>query len=165
MATFLFSQAVADPSLVANFNPANDFLVFSDDAADIKVSPSGTSTVFTVGAESVTLPVALAAVIGAGVGSFIVTANGTGLVVGDNTANTSLDDINNQAQLDQAQANDFTTNGDDQLIGLGGNDIMDGGQGNDIIYGNTGADQLQGALANSGADIAYGGQGNDVINY
>jgi Ca2+-binding RTX toxin-like protein len=79
----------------------------------------------------------------------IIFADGSRLVVGDNTISTASDDL----------ANTMTgSNGDDAFMGLGGNDTMNGGLGNDsfyVFYSNTGV----------GNDSINGGDGFDTLIY
>ncbi|MCD6034536.1 MAG: hypothetical protein K0R63_277 [Rickettsiales bacterium] len=169
MATINFADLLG--TTVSSFDVDNDCLSFAagTSAADVTVIQGTSSVTFATAAGSVTLPVLLEEVTATNV-SF---ADGSVLIVGDNTSGTS----------DDASANALTavgTTNDDQIIGLAGaddiegeggadkligglgNDTINGGDGADFITGNQGADSI---VASDGADTVRGGQDDDTINY
>lgn len=157
MATILFNDAVEQPDLLADFDPTVDILLFTEDtAAEVQVSTGTGSVTFTTAAGSATLDVDLKTIT-SGSNGFVRFLDGGALAIGDGTVATVADDLaNNMTAL--------STDGADQIKGLGGNDSINGGEGADNIYGNTGNDQITGT-ADAGADTVWGGQGNDVIDY
>lgn len=77
----------------------------------------------------------------------VVFANGSTLLIGDNTTGTAGDDA----------ANTLTgTSGSDRFLGLRGDDTLNGGAGNDVFVLNSGSQPF-------GADVVAGGSGFDWI--
>ena len=140
MAVYRFS-ALRDGQSVS-FRPTADVLSFdqsSISAADIRVSASGAHTRIEFGAKDILLlntsPQQLAT-------SNITFANGSRLVVGDNSTATGDNGANTLPG----------TSGRDHLIGMGGDDFLDGGAG---------ADRLDGGLGN---DYYVVGAGDIVVD-
>jgi Ca2+-binding RTX toxin-like protein len=170
MATINYSDAIADPTLVDNFDPENDVLEFSDvSATEIVVRGSSQAQILS-DAGTVTLPVAPAA---------LTTDNtnftdGTVLVVGDNDTGTSFDSLGQS--LEPVNGNSH------HILGLAGNDTIDastesnstgheiyGNQGGDVITGATGADSVFGGAdqdaltGEDGDDLMYGNKADDTL--
>ena len=148
MALFNWSE-LADGQVVA-FNPLVDKLRFDDlaiSAASVVLDIStGITSVFSVGGKTVTVNTAAATL----TSTNVTFADGSLLLVGDNTTGTANDGGNNTR----------TGSGfNDQLLGFG-NDTLIGGVGNDILNGGTGNDKLNGG---AGDDTQNGGDGNDVF--
>ena len=138
-----------DPNVV--FNPNSDVLLIdTGSAADLFISQVGTSIRIVGSGHVATLQ-------GVSPGQLTSTnikvADGSLVLIGDDTTGTADDDLAN-VLIGRA--------GNDLLIGLGGNDSLDGGPGLDRIYGNSGDDSVRGSGAN---DIVFGGQGNDTVDY
>ena len=156
MATILFSDAVTNPGLVANFDPAVDVLVISDaSASQTELAVDAGSVTLSTETGSVTLPIDLKTLTSGSSGS-IRFVDGSILLIGDGTIAAIADDLANSLTGDD---------GDDQLRGLGGNDTLYGGEGADMLYGNTGEDSIWAATPDDGSDTVFAGQGNDTINY
>ena len=79
--------------------------------------------------------------------SNVMDADGSMLLVGDNTVGTTNDDLANVL---------VGGAGNDLILGLGGNDNLSGGAGEDVIYGGSGADTIS---AGDGNDYVDGGSG------
>ena len=136
---------------VVDFNPLVDKLRFDDlaiSAASVVLDLStGITSVFSVGGKTVTVNTAPATL----TSTNVTFADGSLLLVGDNTTGTANDGGNNT----------LTGSGfNDQLLGFGGNDTLIGGAGNDMLDGGTGNDKLNGGAGN---DTQNGGDGNDVF--
>lgn len=152
MSTILFSAGTTQI-----FNPSEDMLLFDNDfyAKDVIVSSSGDATIFTTSTGSMVLSgLSLQAITHSNV-SF---ANGSELLVGDDTTNTTADNNDNSI---------VGTANNDQIYGMGGSDIIDGDSGNDIIYGGANvsdsADAADHINGGQGADIIYANGGNDTV--
>jgi VCBS repeat-containing protein len=153
MATFQFSQ-VKGSSLA--FRARNDILNFDvGSAADVDISFSGTNLIFRLGSDFVTL------VTGDAFGEFhtgnLRFADGSLLLIGDNTRNTGRD----------AEANILTGSaGNDRLIGLGGNDTLDGREGSDtyVVMGTADGADLYRDSGTTGVDRIVAGANGSVIN-
>jgi Ca2+-binding RTX toxin-like protein len=152
MATVLFSGIPAGTTL--SFDPASDTLSFDDasiSAASLALTyASNLSSVgITAGGKSFALPAAMS--LGSLAGSNFSFADGSVLLIGDNSPGTN-----------DNQANTLTGTGyDDQLLGLGGNDTLIGAGGNDLLNGGSGADRLKGGL---GADTYLVDDVGDVVD-
>ena len=156
MATIDFQDAVADPTLVENFDPSNDILNFQNaTATEVTVGRGNGETTFTTAAGSVTLPIDLAEVVAGATNPNVTFADNSVLFVGDNSSSTNFDDL--------AQSIAYTTAAH-QIFGLGGNDTITVKTSQTLgveVYGNTGSDSISGA---TGADTLFGGAGNDSIS-
>jgi Ca2+-binding RTX toxin-like protein len=92
--------------------------------------------------------------------SNITFADGSFLVIGDNTTGTINDD---------SPHNIWGSAGNDQLSGLGGNDSLSGFGGSDFIGGGLGNDTIDGGDGDdlifefSGKNTIFGGNGNDFF--
>ena len=111
MTTFNFSQVKGTS---VSFRPTADILSFDvGSAADIGITVSGSNLILSLGNDSVTLRNVSQR------GSLTTTnikfADGSLLLIGDNTTNTSNDSNANTL---------IGGSGRDQLIGLGGNDYL-----------------------------------------
>jgi prepilin-type processing-associated H-X9-DG protein len=122
MTTFRFSR-VRGTSVA--FRPNNDVLNFDiGSAANLSVTAAGGNLILRLGNDSVTL--LNVSQIGSLSTRNVSFADGSVLLIGDNTTGTAND----------SAANDLRGGaGNDQLIGLGGNDYLDGRGGSDT-YGN-----------------------------
>lgn len=78
----------------------------------------------------------------------------------DKITGTSLDETLYGDWFDEQE--DFTKEGNDTLLGMGGSDYLYGGSGNDVLNGGDGDDDLSG---NSGSDKLTGGAGRDIFNF
>lgn len=156
MTDYIWANLTNGQSL--SFSPTGDTLVFlagDGDAASFSFVDDGTNTTITDSAgKAVTL---------AGVRlNALTTTNanfldGSELEVGDNTTDTSFDD------LPQTGASSIVgTTLDDVLLGRGGGDSISGAGGSDFINGNQGGDTIS-LAAGTGASFARGGQDNDAI--
>ncbi len=153
MATFLFSQ-VKGSSLA--FRARDDVLNFDvGSAADFDITFSGTNLTLRRGNDFVTL------VTGDEFGEFhtgnLRFADGSLLLIGDNTRNTGRD----------ANANILNGGaGNDRLIGLGGNDSLDGRDGSDtyVVMGATDGTDLYRDSGTTGVDRIVAGANGAVIN-
>jgi VCBS repeat-containing protein len=139
MATYLFSQ-VKGGSI--RLSAGTDVLRFdSGNASQLSFSISGGLLVLSLGGESVTLRNITQ--VGQLSSTSVVFADGSRLLIGDNTVGTTND----------ALANSLTGGtGHDQINGLGGNDTLSGGDGDDRLTGGLGNDSLSG---DAGRDTAY----------
>ncbi|SMF94842.1 Hemolysin-type calcium-binding repeat-containing protein [Methylomagnum ishizawai] len=147
MATYDFG-ALADQQTLA-FAPAQDTLWFGDPAwgaAAVALGQAGRDLWLSGPDKTIVLARTQAANLASAHFGF---ADGSHLLVGDDTPGTALDNA----------ANLLTGTGQgDYLEGLGGNDTLDGGGGNDRLIGDRGNDRLDGG---TGADLMLGGVGND----
>jgi D-alanyl-D-alanine carboxypeptidase len=97
--------------------------------------------------------------------SNVTLADGSVLVVGDNSVGASADDV--ASVINIARQFSGAANDDNQLLGLGGDDWMAGANGNDKLHGGDGDDILRGRggddvlLGSAGADRLVGGAGDD----
>ena len=152
MATFLFSQ-VKGSSLA--FRARDDVLNFDvGSAADFDITFSGTNLTLRRGNDFVTL------VTGDEFGEFhtgnLRFADGSLLLIGDNTRNTGRD----------ANANVLNGSaGNDGLIGLGGNDTLDGREGSDtyVVMGANDGTDLYRDSGTAGVDRIVAGANGAVI--
>ena len=80
MANYLFTDVVADPTLIQSFDPASDQIVFGStvSAADVAVAVAGSAVSFTVGSDSITVPMDFTAI----TTSNVIFNDGSSLVVG-----------------------------------------------------------------------------------
>jgi Ca2+-binding RTX toxin-like protein len=174
MATINFEDAVADPTLVEDFDPNNDVLNFPNDTStDVQVLAGSTETTFRTTAGEVTLPVAAAALDGLGAGSNVTFANNSVLFIGDGTVDTTFDDFGKTVTYTSAEHLIFGLGGNDvikapatqtlgvEIYGNTGNDALTGATGADTLFGGQGTESLSGA---TGSDLVYGNQGNDSIS-
>lgn len=169
MATFLFSQVKG--SLIA-FRTRTDVINFDvGSASDLDIAISGSTMTLRLGSDVLTL-------VTTDTLSQFSTANlsfadGSLLLIGDNTRSTGRDD---GANIILGGA------GNDRLIGLGGNDTLDGREGSDTyvvmgandgtdIYrdtGTTGTDRIvagaNGAVINLGASFSAAASGIEAIS-
>ena len=138
MATYLFSN-VKGTSI--RFNTKSDVLRFDvGSAADLGVTANGTTLTFKLGTDSLTL--LNVGQLGLLSSTNVTFADGSMLLIGDNTISTSKD----------GSANTLTGgSGNDQILGLGGNDTLNGGAGDDKLNGGTGNDVIDGG---TGRDTA-----------
>lgn len=138
MATYLFSN-VKGTSI--RFNTKSDVLRFDvGSAADLGVTANGTTLTFKLGTDSLTL--LNVGQLGLLSSTNVTFADGSMLLIGDNTISTSKD----------GSANTLTGGaGNDQILGLGGNDTLNGGAGDDKLNGGTGNDVIDGG---TGRDTA-----------
>ena len=152
MATYSFSQAKG--TSIA-FNTRADILNFDIGcAADVDITLSGTNLIFTLGAWSVTL--LNVGNIGALATSNITFADGSRLLIGDNTTGTSND----------SRANNLAGGaGNDQLIGLGGNDTLDGREGSDtyVVTGINDGTDIYRDTGTTGIDRIVAGANGAII--
>ncbi len=149
MALFKWSELV-DGDVVA-FDPLVDKLRFNDlaiSAASVVLDIStGITSVFSVGGKTVTVNTAPATL----TSTNVTFADGSLLLVGDNTTGTANDGGDNTS----------TGSGfNDQLLGFEGNDTLIGNAGNDQLIGGDGNDTLVGG---AGRDTVQGGAGDDVV--
>ncbi len=151
MAILNWSTISSGQDITAQYNPlAGDVLNFDDPAISAgdrgsQITWSGNFVTMQAGGKTFTFTVA-----GGGralTTSNVTFANGSQLIIGDNTTGTSGDDLGN-----------FLTGtaGSDRILGLGGDDTLQGGQGNDVFLLNNGG-------AAFGNDSIQGGQGQDFI--
>lgn len=151
MAQISFSDALLNPDLVASFDPLSDSLHLPVTAAAfVHVTKSASSLTLTTSQGSLTLPMTIDQMAS---GINIITAEGSMMVVGDNSTATVSDNL--------ANSNFANAPTDDQFHGLDGDDHFLAGAGDDLVYGNKGADSMVGG---NGNDSLYGGQGDDRIN-
>jgi len=93
----------------------------------------------------------------------IVFANGSVLLVGDDTVNTTSDNTTTNGLFGGAGNDQLLSFGGAQLLsGADGNDLMIGGGGNDTLWGGNGNDTLNGG---AGDDSLVGDNGNDLASY
>ena len=162
MALYRFS-ALFDGQSIA-FNTSVDVLNFDQSiigAADIRATIEGTNLRISVasgtfaGKDILLLNVTPTRL----TTSNVTFADGSRLLIGDNTIGTTNDNFNN---------NLFGTAGRDHLLGLGGNDTLNGAAGNDRLDGGDGNDSVLGGDGNdtliggNGIDTLSGGLGNDT---
>jgi hypothetical protein len=150
MATYKYSLLTNNQFIA--FNPATDVLQFDNttiSATSGTVTQSGTSLVFNYAGKKFTFTNFS---LGRLTTTDVTFANGSKLIVGDNSTGTANDALANA--LSGGNGNDllFGLGGNDTLTGGVGNDILNGGNGNDILYGNAGNDVING---NAGIDWAY----------
>ena len=134
-----------------HFNPLVDKLRFDDlaiSAASVVLDLStGITSVFSVGGKTVTVNTAPATL----TSTNVTFADGSLLLVGDNTTGTANDGGNNTS----------TGSGfNDQLLGFEGNDTLIGNAGADKLIGGDGNDTLVGG---AGRDTVQGGVGDDLV--
>ena len=126
-----------------DFNPLSDVLNFNDPSISafwVWLDSDGTTISFEYGGKTVTLntaPYTLTT-------TNVTFADGSKLIIGDNTTATASDDGPNTLT---------GGSGDDQLIGAGGADSLSGGDGDDFLDGGFGNDTLN------------GGAGSDWVSY
>jgi Ca2+-binding RTX toxin-like protein len=149
MATFNWTTLTNNQ--VIAFNPLVDVLNVNDAtlaAADIGLSTTPTSVSITLGSKTVTLQTERRTL----TTSNVTFSDGSMLLMGDNTTNTSADDSDNVLTGGP---------GDDRLYGLGGNDTMSGGPGNDefTLFG------VSPSGVPWGDDVIDGGDGSDTLSY
>lgn len=129
MTTYLYSNLSDGDSLA--FDPFVDVLSFdliTVSAASVQLTQSDFGLVLNADNKSITLLNVSLAQLSA---THITFADGSKLLVGDDSPSFSFDDSANFL---------YGGPGNDQLIGLGGNDYLDGGLGADILLGGTGND-------------------------
>lgn len=131
---------------VIAFDPDADTLQFDSlaiGAAAVGFDPTAPDSVFSFHGKTVTLSTPAATLTDGNV----TFADGSKLLVGDNTTATGDDDTEYLLT---------GTSGNDQLVGLGGDDTLDGGGGSDSanFYGATGA-----ATVNLASGVALDGRG------
>jgi len=151
VATILFSTLTHNQTI--SFDPLADVLSFDDAGLSagqlsLDYAPDHTWNSFTLSGKTIFFDgiVNLAQLTTCNV----LFANGSQLLVGDNTTGTASD----------ADANTLIgTTGSDYLLGLGGDDSLTGNAGADTLDGGAGADTLDGG---AGADTMAGGAGDDV---
>ncbi|HAP41383.1 MAG TPA: hypothetical protein DCQ94_16740, partial [Nitrospira sp.] len=155
MGTTYFNSLSDRASLV--FDPAADVLVFGGYHSGPDVSASSVSLWYTAEFSDVTFMDGVKAARLASPMNLmqLTTGNirfedGSLLVVGDNSTDTSSDNLANTLTGGSAADQLRGLGGNDQLNGLGGNDLLNGGDGNDTLDGGQGADTMK------------GGQGNDT---
>ena len=159
MATINWSTALNGSTSV--FNAATDILSFDDSSISATAigvtwtgNGAGTDVVFSVeGNANAALNKTVHLTISGGGRALsatnVVFANGSKLLIGDNTTNIG----DGSGTFDDA-ANTLTgTAGGDRFLGLGGNDTMSGGGGNDTFVLNNGA----GAFGTDSVDGGAGG--------
>jgi Ca2+-binding RTX toxin-like protein len=155
MALYRFS-ALSDGQSIS-FNTSADVLRFDQSvigAADIRATMEGTNLRISVangaftGKDILLLNVTPTRL----TGSNVIFADGSRLLIGDNTTGTTNDNFNNSL---------VGTAGRDHLSGLGGNDTLNGAAGNDRLDGGDGNDSL---LGGDGNDTLIGGNGIDTLN-
>src|SRR5689334_1818811 len=134
------------------FNPNVDVLVFNDSsisAADVDTySSSGiVDIIFSYGGKTVTLQTSSHTV----TTTNVTFANGSQLIIGDNTTATVNDNAANTIN---------GGSGNDLLLGAGGSDSISGGAGNDVFQ--IAHDYSTGAYGN---DTLNGGTGQDSMFY
>lgn len=160
MATFLWS-ALTNGQVITGFDVDNDILSFTDaaiSAADLRIDGNDEpedGAIFTslsFGGKTVTIgmsPIAAAT-------SNIVFADGSRLLVGDNSTGTANDDGANTL---------IGGDGDDQFVGLAGADSMVGNGGNDVftMFPSAGNPDTTIDDPTWGNDTIRGGSGTDRI--
>lgn len=152
MATYNFASITAEEA--AAFT-ASDVLEFSDlSANEIRVQPIVGGTQFIVEGRIVEIPLSAATIAGDNTG-WVQFTDGTRLVVGDGSGNSTLADIGNTIDLSASGGGTAA-----QYWGLGGADNVTGTANADLIYGNVAGDTV---TAGDGADTVYGGQDADSI--
>jgi D-alanyl-D-alanine carboxypeptidase len=138
------------------------FVSGSANAVDLHTTDHGLA--FGLGGATLTLDRTLAAT----TTDSVRFADGSVLVVGDNSAGTSRDNKANSIDI----LRDFASaaHANNQILGLGGNDTLSGGNGNDKILGGGGKDVISGRDGNddiqgdNGNDRLSGNAGNDTIS-
>lgn len=152
MAIFLYSQV---KSTSINFNVLLDVLHFDiGSAGEVEVRVSGTSLLLKLGGEWVTL---LNSNRSALTTANVTFADGSQLLIGDNTTGVSAD----------GSANDLRgLAGNDRLIGLAGNDYLDGREGSDtyVVTGTSDGTDKYRDSGSSGFDRIVAGANSAVIN-
>lgn len=149
MTDIRFADAIANPNLVAAFDPTTDRLVVAGlAAAQLQVTWTTDTVALTSPSGRVTLPISPRQVAD---GVNITFDDGSRLMIGDNITGASGDGLANALG---------GGTGSDQYHGLSGADTFGAGTGDNLVYGNRGNDVLA-ALA--GNDSLYGGQESDVI--
>jgi Ca2+-binding RTX toxin-like protein len=155
MALYRFSALFDGQSI--SFNTSADVLNFDQSvigAADIRATIEGTNLRVSVASGSFAgKDILLLNVTPTRLTSTNVTfADGSRLLIGDNTSGITNDNFNNSL---------VGTAGRDHLSGLGGNDTLNGAAGNDRLDGGDGNDSL---LGGDGNDTLIGGNGIDTLN-
>ena len=97
-------------------------------------------------------------------------ANGSKLLIGDNSTRASDDDGDNTLFGTAKADHIYGLGGDDTIYGEGGDDILDGGEGNDWLSTRDGAATLLGGAGDDnltafglGSKLLDGGDGNDTL--
>jgi Ca2+-binding RTX toxin-like protein len=155
MALYRFSALFDGQSI--SFNTSVDVLNFDQSvigAADIRATVEGTHLRISVASGSFNgKDILLLNVTPTRLTSSNVTfADGSRLLIGDNSTGTTNDNFNNSL---------VGSAGRDHLLGLGGNDTLNGAAGNDRLDGGDGNDSLLGGDDN---DTLIGGNGIDTLN-
>ena len=152
MATFSFSL-VKGTSI--SFRPSADILNFDvGSAAGLDISVSGRNMIIRLGSEAVTL--LNVSQRGSLTSSNVKFADGSLLLVGDNSTGTSGDSLANTL---------IGGAGNDQLIGLGGNDYLDGRDGGDtyVVVGTSDGTDIYRDTGIGGIDQIVAAANNAVI--
>jgi Ca2+-binding RTX toxin-like protein len=162
VATYRFS-ALADGQAIG-FRPGADVLNFDQSAiaaADVRVAAEGSHLRVSVvsgthAGKDVLLQNTSALALTTGNVTF---ANGSRLLVGDNSTSASGDNGAN---------NLLGGSGRDHVAGFGGNDTIGGREGNDYLAGGDGNDTFNMSLGSGtsyGADTIDGGAGRDTVDF
>ena len=155
MARYRLSQ-VNGSSLV--FNARTDTLLIDlGSAADLRIEAFENDLILGLGDGSVALRNLSPGLITT---TNVLFADGSSLLIGDNTTNPDRDARDNVLRGTEGNDHLLGLGGNDTLFGGQGNDRLDGGDGDDTLYGQGGADNID---AGDGADIVSGGAGNDVV--
>jgi D-alanyl-D-alanine carboxypeptidase len=136
------------------FDPSGDGVRFVGVSAASAVVDVGADTVLKFGAAAVKLD----SVVGALTTANVKFADGSVLVVGDNSRGTSGDRAGNVIDIEHQFARAAGAN--NQILGLDGNDVLSGGRGADRILGGSGNDRIDGR---DGDDLLADGAGNDLV--
>src|SRR5947207_294688 len=148
MATLNYSELQDGESY--SFDPFNDVLSIdiAIPAAQLIIFGSADVTL-SAGGKTVTLLTPISSLSS----SHILFTDGTFLMIGDNSPDSSEDGLSGTL---------VGNAGDDFIMGLDGDDLLEGLGGNDRVDGGGGDDTLEGG---DGDDLLYGGDGNDTARY
>lgn len=170
MAVLSFASLVG---LSQAFSTASDILSLSGDAADYRMTASGSNLIVSnTGGQSVTLTgVSLAQFSST---NLLFSGSSSNLLVGDNTTATANDALAQAAGgvLDLVAAAGGNVNADNLIFGMGDGDYISVGSGNNVIYGGSGGVDstdgsdtvvINGTGTTSGSNLMFGNAGNDTF--
>lgn len=154
MTTYNFSSLIGQT--ITGFNVDSDVLAILNTGPEVTVTTSGSNTVVTTAAGSVTL----ASVSMSQLTSTNLTVNGGTAYFGESTTATALDVAGNTISAGS---------GSNLIYGLGGGDTITVGNGNNLIFGGSAvvdtADGGDTISLGSGTNTLYANGGNDVVTF